>query len=545
MQKIGTRKIEAKKTGTRKIENRKMDYRLDDKTVDLIAKEINQFLTLLKMEEKDVLRLRLSVEEMLLNWQDRFGKEQEITLKIGTRIRKPFIILELRGDECDPIHSGQENSWMSRMLADMELEPAYQYQKETNIVTIYPKQKKKGMIFWLIVAVLLGALVGAFSGFLPDSFKTGTVEQVITPVMNTFFGLIGMLAGPLIFLSVFTGICGIGDVSTFSKIGGKVVSRSLLYSLLGTVVTAVSSFFWFQMNLESGELSGSAMGELFQMILDILPTNLVDAFLSGNTMQIIVLAVAFGAAALILGERMQSIIRVCEQLQKLISIIMGWLCNVIPVLIFLTILQNIWSGTAKVILSGWRPILLIFVLLLLLMVVQIGWVCFRLKIKPGIYIKKILPAAMIGFSTGSSSAAFTKTNEMVTEKMGVEKTFAGFAIPLYMVLMGVVNSVVFYSFMMYSAINYNVSISIGWMLLSVLTVTLLSSATPPVAGAGLTIYTVLFTQMGIPSEAIPIVLTLDIVCEFMATGVKVAMMENETVLNACQNQLCDRKVLGE
>lgn len=529
----------------RKIENTQEEYQLTEQAVDEISEKVDQFLSALRVDEKKQLRLRLSIEEILLNWKEFFGNEQKIILKMGAHFRKPFIILETEGQEFNPVHSENGNEWMSRLLSDLELEPDYTYQKKRNIVSVYPEKKKKSRIYWIVLSVLLALLVSACSGMIPKEVKMGAVDQVITPVMNEFFGMIAMLAGPLIFLSVFTGICGIGDMATFSRIGKKVVLRSLGYSVIGTVLTAAVSIPLFRVRFEGGTSTASAAGELFQMILDIFPTNIVDAFLDENTMQIIALAIAFGAASLVVGGRMQGIIRVCEQIQKIISTIMGWLCGLIPVLIFLTILQNVWSGTGKVILAGWKPVLLTILLLGVLGIAHTGWVA--LKVKPGMktYMKKIMPAALIGFSTASSSAAFTEIQETAENRLGIDRKFAGFSIPLYMVLMGGVNAVIFFAFMIYMAISYQVSISVGWILTSIVTVTLLSSATPPTAGAGMTIYTVLFAQMGIPSEAIPIVLTLEIVTDFVGTGIKVAMIENEAVLNACNNGLCDKKRLKE
>lgn len=523
----------------RKMTNIKAEYFLNEAAIDEISEKVSEFLEVLNVEKKKRLRLRLSVEEMLLNWKDFFGREQKITLKLGIRLRKPFIILETAGEEFNPIHSSQQNEWMNRLLSGLELEPTYTYQKKKNVVTIYPEKKKKGMLYWLAWAVFLGILACICTGWIPQQMKMEIVESVITPTMDVYFGMIGMLAGPLIFLSVFTGISGIGDMATFSKIGKNVVLRSLFYSLLGAVVTAVISVPIFQLKFEKSASSASAAGELFQMILDIFPTNLVNPFLTGNTMQIIAMAIALGAVALVLGSSMSGILGVCEQLQNMISILMGWLCNLIPAVIFLTILQNVWSGSGSVILSGWKPILQIVILLAGMFVGQIGWVCFKLKLDVKDYLKKIMPAAVIGFTTASSSAAFTEMNDTAVEKLGIDKVFAGFAIPLYMVLMGLVNSIVFYTNMVYAAVNYDVSISLGWMVTAVVTVTLLSSATPPVSGAGLTIYTVLFAQMGIPSAAIPILLTLEMIADFLATGVKVALIENETLLNARKNQLCD------
>ena len=523
----------------KKTENKNTEYELDAASIDRMGEEIRVFLQFIQTDEKDILRIKLSAEEMLLNWQEHFGAGEHVFLKTGVSMGKPFLILELKGEEFNPLCPDEEQAWMRRLLSDLEAAPTYTYQKKTNRVTIHPKKKRWGLLHQLLLAILLGAVLSLATTPVPQTIKTALVEQGISPLLDKFFGLIGMLAGPLIFLSVFTGITGIGNLVTFSSIGKKGIQRSLLYTWAGTLLAVLFSIPAFGIHVDFGGSSVSAMGDIFQLILDIFPTNLLDAFLQGNVLQIIILGILFGVAALMLGARAEGITRGCEVLRIMVSTIMGWMCCLVPLLVFLTIVENAWSGNGKIFLTSWKPILIFWLLAIGTFFVSTVWVSTRLGTGCKDYLKKILPPMELALATSSSSTALSEINTALKDNLGIQKNFVDFAMPLYLVLMGMNNAFPVVVFTLYAAVNYQMSITIGWVVIELVSVALLSSATPPIAGAGLTIYTILFAQLGIPGDIIPVILTIDILCDFVNTGLKVGMIENETVLHAWHRRLLD------
>ena len=87
---------------------KKNDYFLTNESIDEISENVSEFLTTLNTENKNLLRIRLMVEELLLCWQEHFSPEAKCQLKIGCRFRRPFIQLELEGDSYNPLNYGSD-----------------------------------------------------------------------------------------------------------------------------------------------------------------------------------------------------------------------------------------------------------------------------------------------------------------------------------------------------------------------------------------------------------------------------------------------------
>ena len=68
----------------------KEEIRLSNKAVDLISEKTSEFLKEIKIEQKNILRIRLLVEEILLDWQERFTDEIVCNVKMGKRLGKYY-----------------------------------------------------------------------------------------------------------------------------------------------------------------------------------------------------------------------------------------------------------------------------------------------------------------------------------------------------------------------------------------------------------------------------------------------------------------------
>ena len=84
-------------------------YLMDNMAIDEISEEIEKFLNGIKMEGKNCLRIRLLIEDLLLEWQEKFGRETECQLKMGKRFGRPYIQMELEGDSFNPLDKNIED----------------------------------------------------------------------------------------------------------------------------------------------------------------------------------------------------------------------------------------------------------------------------------------------------------------------------------------------------------------------------------------------------------------------------------------------------
>lgn len=123
----------------------KQEYLLTAENIDLMSESIQEFLRSLKMNEKNILWIRLSMEEMLLKWQSHFGEECACHLATGSRLGRPYLTLTLAGEEFDPSAGGEDemDNWSERLLANLGLSPTFSYQKGTNRIQLMLNRKSR------------------------------------------------------------------------------------------------------------------------------------------------------------------------------------------------------------------------------------------------------------------------------------------------------------------------------------------------------------------------------------------------------------------
>lgn len=208
-------------------------YSLSNEGVDQISSEISSYLTEMAMNHKDILRVRLMMEELLLQYQERIGREQKVLLFCGKRRFRYCVRLVLEGESFDPFSDEVESRGvLSTFLANMGLCPSWSYQNGRNILLLVPpKVQKCSPLLQLALALGLAVVLGLLCRMLPASVSSFMTDELLQPLLDNFTGLLSAVSGPLVFLSVLWGIAGMGDIATFGRIGKKMISRFLLMSV--------------------------------------------------------------------------------------------------------------------------------------------------------------------------------------------------------------------------------------------------------------------------------------------------------------------------
>lgn len=518
---------------------------LTNAAIDEISGKAEEFLTELNTEPKNLLRIRLILEEILLGWQSVFSSEAPCRIRLDKRLGRPYLQLELEGKPCNPLEQDTEEygAYRGRLLANMGLSPLYSYENGKNKIIFKLKKQKTNPLLSLALAAAAAIVVGFAGLLLPEASRTAMLDQLLRPLYEAFFNMLGTVAGPMVFLSVAWGICGIGDAATFGRIGKRMLLHFLkLFSLIGILACLLGLPFF---SLRFAQQSGGAaqLDSLLQMVLDFVPSNIVTPFQTGNTLQIILLAVVVGCALLILSRQVEQVTRFVEQLNYVVQFLMELISKLLPGFIFIVLVQMIWSGSLGVVFRAWKLVLVFLLLNMLLLAGLTGWTALQVKASPLLIIKKALPAFVIAFTTASSVAAFGTCVNSCEKKMGIPSQLTGFGLPIGMVLFrtgSVVNNILV---CLYAAETASVECALIWFVLAVFTSIVLSIASPPIPGGALTCYTILFSQLGLPEEILVVVLALDLVFDFVITGVNVYSLQLEMLLQAKRWKMLDDAVL--
>jgi Na+/H+-dicarboxylate symporter len=505
-------------------------YVLTNSNIDIISEEISAFLDKCKVDTKDSIRIKLAVEETLLHYQEEFGEEQKVVVDCSKFFGRPRIKIRIPAARFNPMDLDEDeehSSVLQSVLVNMGFAPIYQYKGGNNIIIFTPKRKPVSQMVQLAVAISAAVICGGLSMFLPDSFRLALSTRFIGPIFDSFMGLLAAIAGPMIFLSVVWGIYSIGDTATLGSIGKRMMKRFLVMTFVALSLGVAAILPFFTLCLEdtaSFELDG-----LFKMILGIIPSNFFAPFVEGNPLQIIFVAFAIGLAMLILGQKTTIAAIMVEQSNYIVLLLMETVSKFVPYFVFGSILNIIMSNNFNALVKAYKVFPIMLLGQSIVVIIYLLLVTLRKKVSVKVLLQKMMPTFLIGLSTSSSAAAFSTNVETCENKLGIDKRIVNFGVPVGQMLFMPGYVMVFIAPALCMAEIYGIAISPEWLITAIITSLVLAIAAPPVPGGALSCLTILFIQLNIPSEGIPVAIALNIIMDFCATAVKLICLQMEMV----------------
>lgn len=523
----------------------KTKYKLEPKFVDIVSESVQSFLAELKVPKQKIIATRLSVEEILLTLMEEYGAEKEFTYVQSNFFGKPYISISVEGEPFNPLEKDTDDEfgdWSSALIQNADFTPSYSFDRGVNAVTIRFSKKGMNPIVKLFLAIFAALLVSGLKFVLPDESIVFIKENLLDSLYNAFLGLMMTIEIPLVFLSVTCGIIGIGDSAVFGKIGRKMVLRFITVILFFTAISGIIFSMLFTSFSEEGEgVLSLKVG--IDMLLDLIPENLIEPISSGNTMQVVLIATFIGMALVVLGSKAKTISRLINEGNRIIVYITGLISNLLPVFIFVVLLDMIWSGNVHRFLSMWQPTAAFVAVLVVLLGLMLITVASKEQVKVKVLMKKMLPTFLISLGTASSVAANGECSECLYKQLGVNKRFTKFGQPVGGVIFMPSTAINFMVCAIYMASYYKVNVSMLWFIIAIILCTFVAIATPPVPGGAVAAYTVIFSQLNIPSEAVAIVITLDILFDFIATAFDSAFLQLELIRQADENKMLNFETL--
>ena len=392
----------------------------------------------------------------------------------------------------------------------------------------------KGMS--LTFKVLIGMTTGILVGLAINLSGMNAAESFVNEyIVNGAFYIVGkmfvsalkMLVVPLVLLSLITGVCGIGNLSTLGRVGGKSFA---LYML--TTAVAIASAIAIAVIVEPGKgmnaettatFTGKNAPPLTDVLINIIPTNPIQALASSEMLQIIFFAILLGISILMVGKKAQDLIQGIEVgnevMMKMVNIIM----SIAPYAVFCLIARSIAELGLDLLghLLGYVLVLVsalmihLFVTLMVLFKVLSG-------LSPAVFLRKIRSVQVFGFSTASSNATIPVTLRTVTERMGVDNSVASFTVPFGATINMDGTAIMQGVATVFIANVYNVELGLLGYLTVILMSVLASVGTAGVPGVGLIMLSMVFTQVGLPIEGIGLILGVDRLLDMIRTAVNVS-----------------------
>jgi len=381
----------------------------------------------------------------------------------------------------------------------------------------------------ILSAMGLGLLVGIALNFTiaeNEWFRAMILDGVLSTIGEIFVRFLSMLVVPLVFVSLITGVSALSDPKKLGRVGGKAISLYLFTT--GVAVTlALLSAVIVQPGIGASpevlvEREIAAQPSFFQVIVDMVPRNPVQAMAEGDMLPIIVFAVLIGLSIALAGDPGKRIGHFFNDFNTVVMRLVGFVMLMAPYGVFALI--TVLAAT-----TGWSTFLgvLKYVILVFVMLVVHATVSYSLILKlftglsPLTFFSKMRGVLAFAFSTASSAATIPVTLKTVQQQLGVNNRVSSFTVPLgatinmdgTAIMQGIAAGFI--------AQYYGVDLSLGQYLMVVVMVIIASIGAAGVPGVGLVLLAGVLTQVGLPAEGIALILGVDRLLDMTRTAVNV------------------------
>ena len=413
------------------------------------------------------------------------------------------------------------------------------------------KKKKLSDTGKILLGLIFGAVFGIILNYLvPDSsIKNDVViNGVLYVIGNGFLKLMKMLVVPLVFTSLICGAAAIGDTKTLGKVGVKTIALYICTTALAvSVAIGVANLIRPGIGLNMSEIqAGDAVTTtttqtgMADTLLDIIPDNPFGSLANGTILQIIVFALIVGILIAKMGERAELLFNCASQCNDLMMEMTMFVMKAAPIGVFCLIAKT-FSGLG---LDAIIPLLKYVISVIAALAVQCFGVYMLLlfgftRLNPVRFFKKFLPVFGFAFSTATSNATIPLSIETLEDKMGVSRRISSFTIPLGATINMDGTSIMQGVAVVFASQAYGIHLGLNGYLTVIATATLASIGTAGVPSVGLITLSMVFQSVGLPIEAIALIMGIDRILDMIRTAVNVTGDAVCTTIVAFQNKAVD------
>ena len=380
------------------------------------------------------------------------------------------------------------------------------------------------------IALILGASLGFI---FCDSYSVW--GNVINGVGDIFLHAINMIVIPLVFLSTVLGISTMTDSKSMGRIAVKTflyfIVTAVLAAVVGVMVTDVLRHGYgpYKAEVDAGEILKTAQATesstLMDKIVDIVPSNIFEAFSSGNILPIIFFSLLLGYfITKIHANRQATVNNVFESFNDAIMALTNFIIRFAPLGIFAIVMELVGKQASDIgALKECFRNFAFFVIVVWISLIVMGGIVLPImvglmaKVSPIKHLKQIYSALMVAFSTSSSYSALPLIISDAKEKMGVSNNIASFTVPLG-ITFNKIGTIVYECvavIFVAQAVGVDLTAAQQISLIGASIVTVLGA--PSVPMAGVITLAVLLAAMGLPTDYIGMFMAIDILCDMPKT----------------------------
>lgn len=389
----------------------------------------------------------------------------------------------------------------------------------------------------IIIAIVLAMFIGLMTS------PAGHFYQVFSFIGTLFLNALKMVIVPLIMASIISSMASLNQGDNLGRLGlktlGYYATTSLIAILIGLTVVNITTPGIIDgapagelLNLHTStdelestllKIEGRGSGDVLAIFIRMIPTNIVSAAAEGQMLGLIFFSLLFGFfMGRVEGRRGEVLRDFWKGVSKTMVLITQFVLKFAPIGIFALIAKTV-SATGF---SGFEP-LLVFLLTVITALALHAFVALPLLLKfvagvsPRRQLSAMSPAMLMAFSTASSSATLPLTMECVKKRAGVSRKTASFVLPLGATVN--MDGTALYECVaaMFIAQAYGLELGFVTQFTIVIVALLTSIGVAGIPAASLVAITVILGAIGLPLEAIGLLLITDRILDMLRTAVNV------------------------
>ena len=395
--------------------------------------------------------------------------------------------------------------------------------------------------------VIYGLIIGLVLGLIADDWLAGLLEWV----GGTYVQLLKLLIPPLVFTAVVTSIAKLREVTNAARLAAQTLiwfAITAFFSvLIGIAVGAILKPGANSTVDAADAAEPSTTGSWMGFLDSVVPSNFLGLGTNGesvsfNVLQILVVSLLIGIAAVKAGKSAEPFIQFSESLLSVVQVVLWWVIRLAPIgtaaLIGNAVATYGWAAMS----SLGQFVLAIYIGLTLVIFVLYPLVLMANKINVIEFARRVWPVTMLGFVTRSSMGVMPVNQRTVEQSMGVPTEYASFAMPLGATTkMDGCASIYPAIAALFVAQFYGIDLGATDYLLIVIVSVLGSAATAGTTGATVML-TLTLSTLGLPLSGVGLLLAVEPIIDMGRTAVNVTGQAVVAAVVATREKILDTKV---
>lgn len=474
----------------------------------------------------------------------------------GTPLKDEDIPTGIEMPELAEVDSEQESIIRSLIVKSYGRKVSVHNKKGLNVASLLVETSKQRALRRTLAALVGGVAFGFIMRALDDSWALTVADNFCTPMYTMFLNAIKMLAAPLVFFSIAAAFASNSDLRSMGKFSAKLMGGFALTSFIAIGI----AIFGFYLNpigdpnlagmvSESGnEIAGVASGSdisIKNMIVNIIPVDLLSPFLKSDMLQVMFLAVLTGFGVTKLGATGGPVNHGLDLLNELFLKITKIVIKFMPLSIFCAMSNMIIKTETSSLISVGQWMLATVLCYLFMLIVYGAMIPIFSHLSPITFYKKYAPVMLNAFVICSGNAVMPFNMEICRTKLGIQPRAYSFAIPFGTVMNKNGGCIVLMISTLFMARIFGVDVDPGMLVSLAVMNYILSIAAPAIPGSLLICIAMILPMMGIPASAISIIMGIYAVDSMIQTVLNVTGTAVCTTIAAKSENMLDMKIWKE